>query len=175
VYSGLIRWCRVKDGVTVLCVGARVAAGLCCVYLCRVGADSRNTLSHGDHTSPIQRLWFTRAHSRGCTFTRLYSGDCIQAVVFTRLTCADARHVPTHGDLTSLARHTPQPYSTKMSPVLCPPQNAPTHGDHAVDVCRCTTCAYAWRSYFSRTPYSTAILHKNVSCPLSSTKCAYAW
>ena len=25
---------------------------------------------------------------------------------------------------------------------------------HAVDVCRCTKCAYAWASYFSRTPYS---------------------
>ena len=30
MYSGLIRWCRVKDGVTVLCVGARVHDRVIC-------------------------------------------------------------------------------------------------------------------------------------------------
>jgi len=123
VCSGLIRWFRVKDGV--LCVSAHVAAGLCRVYLCRVGADSRNTLSHGDHTSPIPYLlWFTRAHTRGCiqavVFRRLYSGGCFHAVDVCRCTkCAYAW----------VSYFSRTPYSTKMSPVLCPPRHAPTHGD----------------------------------------------
>ena len=88
-----------------------------------------------DHTSPIPYLlWFTRAHSRGC----------IHAVVFTRLTCADARNAPTHGDLTSLARHTPQK-------------------------CLLSSVLHEMRLRMVIILLSHAILHKNVSCPLAST------
>ena len=144
---------------TACCVSVRMSLRACagCTY---AGWE----LIHETHFRmviihlPFHIYCGSRAHIHAVVFRRLYSGGCIhavdsggciQAVVFTRLTCADARNVHTHGHLTSLARHTPQK-------------------------CLLSSVLHDMRLRMVIILLSHAILHENVSCPLSSTKCAYS-